>query len=98
MKEESKKKERPVIVTTEFRGVFFGYATDTDGDTIRLRSARNCIRWESSIGGFMGLAEKGPDKNCKIGARATIVLRKVTAVLEVAPKAVKAWEEASCLS
>ncbi len=98
MNEKSNKKERPVIVTTEFRGVFFGYATDTDGDTIRLRSARNCIYWHSSIGGFMGLAEKGPDNNCKIGARANIVLRKVTAVLEVTPDAMKAWEEASCLS
>ena len=28
----SKKTERPVIVTTEHRGVFFGYATDTSGD------------------------------------------------------------------
>ena len=26
-------KLRPVLVTTEFRGVFFGYATDTTGDT-----------------------------------------------------------------
>ena len=28
------KKERAVIVTTAHRGVFFGYATKTDGETI----------------------------------------------------------------
>ena len=32
--------ERPVIVTTEHRGVFFGYATDTSGDAIYLKRAR----------------------------------------------------------
>ena len=36
-------KERAVLVTTEHRGVFFGYATETDGATITLRNARNCI-------------------------------------------------------
>ena len=97
MKKQAKK-ERPVIITTEFRGVFFGYAINTDGDTINLRSARNCIYWDSSIGGFMGLAEKGPGPNCKIGPRADIELRKVTAILEVTPEAVKAWEKASCIS
>ncbi len=29
----TKKKERPVIVTTVHRGVFFGYAINTDGKT-----------------------------------------------------------------
>ena len=29
-------KSRPVLVTTVHRGVFFGYATDTSGDTIKL--------------------------------------------------------------
>ena len=30
----AKKAERAVMVTTKHRGVFFGYATDTDGETI----------------------------------------------------------------
>ncbi len=93
-----KQKERAVLVTTEFRGVFFGYATKTDGDTIKLRSARNCIRWRRSVGGFMGLAENGPNNECIIGARADIELRKITAVLSVTPKAIGAWEAASCIS
>jgi len=37
------KSSRPVLVTTEYRGVFFGYADDTTGDTIILTKARNCV-------------------------------------------------------
>lgn len=93
----SKSTERAVLVTTEYRGVFFGYATDTGGDTIKLRSARNCIYWSKSVGGFVGLAEKGPDSNCKIGARADLDLRKITCVAEMTPAAVAAWEAAPCV-
>lgn len=88
-------KERPVIVTTEFRGVFFGYATDTSGDNITLNRARNCIYWPSSQGGFAGLAAEGPAKGARIGAAvSTIDLRKVTAVIEVSQDAAAKWEVA----
>lgn len=87
--------ERPVLVTTEYRGVFFGYAEDTSGDTITLKRARNCIYWSEEVGGFMGLAASGPDKKSRIGATADqITLRKITAVTEVAPAAVAAWTKA----
>jgi hypothetical protein len=86
---------RPVIVTTEYRGVFFGYATDTSGDTINLSNARNCIYWSAATGGFMGLASKGPAEGSRIGETvAAIALRKITAVLEMTPAAVAAWTEA----
>jgi hypothetical protein len=92
----TEKSERPVLVTTEFRGVFFGYATDTSGDTITLNRARNCIFWPSGNGGFGGLASEGPAKGSRIGARVDrIELRKITAVIEVSPAAVKAWEDAN---
>jgi hypothetical protein len=94
----TKSNERAVLITTEYRGVFFGYATDTGGDVIKLRSARNCIYWSKSVGGFLGLAEKGPDSQCRIGARADIELRKITCVAEVTPDAVAAWEQAPCVS
>lgn len=88
--------ERPVLVTTEYRGVFFGYATDTSGDTITLNRARNCIYWPSENGGFGGLASEGPAKGSRIGARVDrIEIRKITAVAEVTPVAVAAWEEAN---
>lgn len=87
---------RPVLVTTECRGVFFGYAEDTSGDTIILNNCRNCIYWPSSQGGFGGLASEGPAKGSRIGARITKAeLRNVTSVLEVEPAAVEAWEVAS---
>ena len=85
-------KERPVLVTTEYRGVFFGYATDTSGDTIKLKRARNCIYWPTSNHGFLGLAADGPRKGARVGPAADIELRKVTAVAEVGPEAVARWE------
>ncbi len=88
--------ERPVLVTTEYRGVFFGYATDTSGDTITLKRARNCIYWPSGNGGFGGLASEGPAKGARIGARVEqIELRKITAVAEVSAAAAEQWEAAS---
>ena len=83
-----------VLVTTEHRGVFFGYATDVDGPTITLKNARNCIYWSTSVKGFLGLAATGPDSQCRIGPRADITLRAITAVAEVTPAAVEAWEKA----
>jgi len=86
--------ERAVLVTTAHRGVFFGYATETGGKTIKLRGMRNCISWSSSIKGFLGLASTGPDENCRIGPRADGELRDITGVWEVSPDAVTAWESA----
>ncbi len=85
---------RPVIVTTAHRGVFFGYATDTEGETIALARARLCLYWSSDVKGFMGLAATGPTKSCRIGPAADITLRAITAVLEVTPDAVAKWEAA----
>jgi len=84
--------ERAVLVTTAHRGVFFGYATKTDGETIELKRARLCVYWSADVRGFMGLASGGPTKSCKIGRAADIELRNVTAVLEVTEAAAKAWE------
>jgi len=86
--------ERAVLVTTEYRGVFFGYATDTSGDIISLRAARNCIYWPSSNKGFLGLASEGPHKGSKVGPAADLELRKITAVAACTPEAVNAWEAA----
>ncbi len=85
---------RPVIVTTEYKGVFFGYAEDTSGETINLKRARNCLYWPEESKGFMGLASVGPLAGAKIGPAADIQLRKITSVVEVTPEAVKRWESA----
>lgn len=89
-----KQTDRPVIVTTAHRGVFFGYAGDTDGETIALKRSRLCLYWSADVQGFMGLAAKGPSKDCKIGPPADITLRNITAVLEVTEEAAKRWEDA----
>lgn len=94
VEQQKKSAERPVIVTTIHRGLFFGYADVTSGETIQLKRARNCISWSADLNGFMGLAAYGPNQRCKIGPRADIELRGITAVLEVCPKAVEQWEKA----
>ncbi len=87
-------KERAVIVTTAHKGIFFGYAKETSGSTINLRAARLCVYWSADIRGFMGLAAKGPNGNCKIGPAADIELRDITSVVEVSAEAVERWEVA----
>jgi hypothetical protein len=47
---------RAVIVTTAHRGVFFGYAKNTSGETISLERGRNCLYWDAGVQGFVGLA------------------------------------------
>ena len=89
-------KGTPVVVTTEHRGVFFGYidpATVNDS-TIRLQNSRLCIYWSEDMRGFMGLAVYGPSAKCRIGPPANITLRNITAVLEVNADAVANWEKA----
>jgi len=86
--------KRPVIITTEYRGVFFGYATDTTKDVIHLTGARMAIYWGTTRG-IVQLAESGPTSSSKISARADLEVRKVTAVFEVTEAATKAWEAAT---
>jgi hypothetical protein len=89
---KSAKQERPVLVTTAHRGVFFGYATETKGETITLTRARNCIYWSNDVKGFMGLAAKGPSSSCRVGPPADIELRAITSVVTVTPKAAAKWD------
>src|ERR1700722_6625602 len=86
--------ERAVIVTTQHRGVFFGYAKDTDGAIIKLRAARNCLYWDKAVKGFLGLASTGPIGQCRVGPAANIELRDITSVIECTADAVSAWESA----
>lgn len=86
--------ERAVLVTTSHRGVFFGYATETDGEVIKLRAARNCLYWPTENKGFLGLASMGPVKGARVGPAADIELRDITCVAECTPAAASAWEAA----
>lgn len=84
---------RPVLVTTANRGVFFGYATKTDGETIKLARARNCLYWSRQCGGFMGLAANGPIGDSRVGAVADIEIKNITSISEVTEAAAKVWNE-----
>ena len=85
--------ERPVLVTTAHRGVFFGYATDTDGAVVRLRRARNVVYWPAETRGFLGLAATGPKPGSRVGPAADIELRDITCVALCTPEAVQRFEE-----
>ena len=86
-----------VLVTTKFRGVFFGRLVEDIHlpEEITLSDARNCIYWSADINGFLGLADTGPDKSCKIGARvASLRLFSVTSITPCTEEAVTAWMSA----
>lgn len=89
---------KPVLVTTEFRGIFFGYVKEDKKLPLEiiLTGARNCIYWSANVGGFLGLATIGPNKDCRIGKRVEQPFKvfKITSVTEVTDDAVKAWENA----
>lgn len=91
------KKGQAVLVTTDKKGVFFGYlADDTEGwfpERVRLERIRNCIYWHDSIKGFLGLAAVGPNKECRIGPPAPrAAVYGVTLISDVTEEAVQAWE------
>ncbi len=92
--------ERAVVVTTEYRGVFFGYTDyrfDPSVPTIEalcLRRARNCIYWPASVRGFLGLAAVGPLEGSRVGHAADVELRKITCVAQCSPEAAQLWESA----
>lgn len=89
------KKGSPLLVTTEHRGVFFGYGTRTDADTIELTDARMAVYWTSNLKGVLGLAAQGPSSGCRISPSVPVLtLRAVTSVTECSPEAAKAWEKA----
>jgi hypothetical protein len=90
----SKDKEmKPLVVTTQHRGVFFGYGKPTTEKIIRLEEARMCVHWTSEIKGVVGLAAVGPNKNCRIGPAApAITLQDVTSIMEVSPEAEAKWK------
>lgn len=88
---------KPVLVTTEFRGVFFGYVKNDKKapSEITLTGARNCIYWSANCGGFLGLAASGPNKDCRVGQRVPeLTLYKITSITPVESAAEKAWEKA----
>ena len=92
--DKSTSKETPVVVTTQHRGVFFGYAENPKGPTIQLRQARMAVYWSSDLRGVFGLASHGPGAQCKIGHAVDVELYDVTSVMRCSDEAVQRWEAA----
>lgn len=90
----SKSKSKAVLVTTEHRGVFFGYLVGTPSkEKVVLTSARNCVSWSNQERGFLGLAQSGPSKQCRVGPSVPeLMLWDITCVAAVTPEAVERWE------
>jgi len=91
-----KPKEQAVLVTTEYRAVFFGYMTAMPkGGCMTITRARNCVYWSRDVKGFLGLADAGPTKECRVGPSvSSLTVYKVTAVVQVSDAAALAWEKA----
>lgn len=90
----------PVMVTTQYRGVYFGYvegefadlAGQVDG-AILLRHMRNCVWWDAELHGLGGLATRGPNVASKIGPAAPRgIVNQITGIWAVTPEAALAWE------
>lgn len=92
----------PVLVTTEFRGVFFGYLSEEDIQAwttspdlpLKLDRARCCLYWPPEQKGFLGLASEGPLDGAKVGPSANLMLAKITAIADVSVEAVIRWKAA----
>lgn len=83
-----------VLVTTAHRGVFFGALKSREGNSVVLADARCAIYWNTT-GGFLELAERGPNDGSRIGSTAPrIQLFDVTSISEVTPEAVEKWQAA----
>lgn len=89
----------PVMVTTEHRGVFFGYIDPVEAESqssvLRLYRVRMCVYWTADVRGVLGLAHTGPISGCKITpANGKVRLSGVTGVFGCSPEAAEAWEGA----
>lgn len=88
---------RPVLITTEYRGVFAGLVPEDQDLTARsmpLKSAKMAIYWGTTRG-VMELCQSGPNDKSKISLPADIpMLHGITAVFDISPDAWQKWEAA----
>ena len=88
---------KPVLVTTQHRGVFAGLIEDDQDITAKampLKQAKMAIYFGTTRG-LMELAETGPTPNSKISAAADIpCLHDITAIFDITPEAWKKWQSA----
>ena len=86
--------EKPLVVTTEWGGVFFGYGEEPEDGVrvITLRDCRMCVAWDASVKGMPGLASGQSLARCKISPPVPKVkLYGVTGLFEATQEAEKEW-------
>lgn len=93
---KNENKKVAVLITTDNtkKGVFMGFIDPKDAslETITAEEVRMAVYWSQDVKGVLGLASNGPSKGCRISPAAPKVLLKgVTAVVEITDKALKAW-------
>ncbi len=85
---------KPVLITTQHRGVFAGLIPDDQDLTAKampLKNARMAIYWGTTKG-LMELCETGPTGKSKISAPANIpMLHDITAVFDITQAAWEKW-------
>jgi len=88
---------KPVLVTTEHRGVFGGLIPDDQDLTAKampLKDARMAIYWGTTRG-VMELCDSGPTPSSRISAPADIpMLHDITAIFAITDKAWEKWAAA----
>lgn len=84
--------EKPfVLVTTQWRGVFAGYLEDDRDTVVELSNVRCAIDWMTK-GGFLELADIGPNERSKIGNPAPRAkLQGITGTWYCTDAAKEAW-------
>jgi len=86
---------KPVLVTTQHRGVFAGLIDDDQDLSVKqlpLKTARMAIYFGTTRG-VMQLAETGPTEKSRISAPADIpMLHDITGVFTITEPAWKAWQ------
>ena len=91
----AKEKASAVVVTTEHRGVFFGYVkSDLSPTEITLTDARNAVYWSQSVQGVLWACGQGAEGRLSDRASDTRTnhFGKITAVMACTTEAVAAWE------
>jgi hypothetical protein len=84
-------RDKHVIITTSFRGVYYGRLVWKRGSECLLADARMCIYW-GTTDGVDQLAATGPTPKSKIGAQVPLVrLFGLTSISLVTPEAEATW-------
>ena len=86
----------PVMVTTEHRGVFFGYIEESDvnEDPLTIYEKQMCTYFSHAMRGVFGLSVQGPDDKCRIGPPAKkAILKNITSVVLCTKEAEANWKK-----